>query len=399
MAVETRADRIWNRVIAGFAAAVVVTLAVTGIVVLGGVGKRSYSQATPDDVIKSAVLMVKNGDARLLPDLVYAENEEMRGTLKRLGILLGHVQKLAGAIKEKFPADMERYKKEAEAALASGKPPAGLGGLGGLLEQYGKRNGPPSDDDEDAMRDLAARIFADPYAWIEENEDRLSTVEVTDDVASVMVDGKPAMGVGLTLKLDGDKWYLALPTNVPPVTKIMPKAPEQWKMINSLIKILDNTALELTEDVKGGRLHNLKMIGDKAQEKVVFPGAIWAAAYAADMDARGRIDRNLRQYRERQKAWAKARNEDAAGKKVSEKVLAVMNRVAAKEIGALVRARKAVRWGEMSDKDFEYAVGELLVKHKLAVDLSGTLTGETVEATVAAWERGAGSELMKNAPK
>ena len=52
MSVQTRADRIWNRVIAGFAAAVVLTLALTGVVVLGGVGERHYSQATPDDVVR-----------------------------------------------------------------------------------------------------------------------------------------------------------------------------------------------------------------------------------------------------------------------------------------------------------------------------------------------------------
>ncbi len=395
MSVQTRADRIWNRVIAGFAGAVVLTLAITGIVVLGGVGKRYYSQATPDDVVKSAVLMVKNGDARLLPDLIYADNEEMRGSLKRLGVLLGHMQNLAGAIRKKFPEDIERYRKDAEDAIANGKPPAALAGL---VEQFSGRDGPPTADEEDAVRDLIARIFADPYAWIEQNEERLSTVDVTDDLASIMVDGKPAAGVGLTLKLDGDKWYLALPTNLPPVNRIMPKAPEQWRMINSLIKILDNTALELTDDVNQGRLGNLKAIGDKAQEKVIFPAGIWFAAYGADMDARGRIDRNLRQYRERQKAWAKARA-DAASEPVSEKLIGAMSRIAAKEVEPQVRARKATRWAELSDKDFEFRVAEWLVKHRLEVDLAGSLKSAAIDETVTKWEEGAGRDFAKKAPK
>jgi hypothetical protein len=395
MSVQTRADRIWNRVIAGFAGAVVLTLAITGLVVLGGVGTRSYSQATPDDVVKSAVLMVKNGDARLLPDLIYADNEDMRGSLKRLGVLLGHMQKLADAIRKKFPDDIERYRKDAEEAIAKGKPPAALAGL---IEQFSGRDGPPTADQEDAIRDIIARIFADPYAWIEQNEERLSTVEVTDDLASIMVDGKPAAGVGLTLKLDGDKWYLALPTNIPPVNRIMPKAPEQWRMINSLLKILDNTALELTDDVSQGRLTNLKAIGDKAQEKVIFPAGIWFAAYAADMDARGRIDRNMRQYRERQKTWAKSRADTPVGG-VSDKVLNALSRIAAKEVEPQVRARKATRWADLSDRDFEVRVAEWIEKHKLSVDLAGTLSGDSIDAVVAQWEAGAGSELSKKTPK
>lgn len=392
MSVQTRADKIWNRVIAAFAAGVVLTLAVTGYVVLVGVGDRQYSQATPDDVIKSAAEMVRNGDAHLLPNLLYADSPEMRSTLNRLGTLTGHVQKLAGSIKDRFPEDIERYRKEADEAIAQGKPPALLGAL---TAQMTGRTGPPSADQEAMMRDLIARIFADPYAWIEQNESRLTTVSVTDDLASILLDGKPVAGVGLTLKLEAEKWYLALPTNIPPISRAMPKAPEQWRMVNSLVKILDNTVLELDDDVQRGNLRSLKAIGDKAQEKIIFPGALWFGAYAADMDARGRIDRNLRQYRDRQKAWAKTRAEQPVDgvSGVSDKLLAALNRIAPLEIAPEVRARKARRWADFPDKAFEYAVAEWMTKHGLTVNLEGPLAGEAIDAAVARWEEAKGREL------
>lgn len=403
MAAGSRTDRIWNRVIGGTAVAVLLTLVTTAVIVLGGVGKPTYSQATPDDVVRSAVLMVKNGHAKYLPDLIYADSDEMRGSLKRLGILLGHLQELAGSIKTRFPEEIERYRLEAEAEIASGKPPAMLGALMGGLggNRSGGPPGPPDADQERAVRDLIARIFADPYGWIEQNEDRLSTIQVTDDLASILLDGNPVAGVGLALKLDGDKWYLALPTNIPPVSRVMPKAPGQWKMINSLVKILDNTVLELNEDVSQGRLSNLKGIGDKAQEKILFPAGIWFAAYAADMDARGRIDRNQRQFRDRQRAWAKSREERAGGSAegVTDGLTRAMSEIAGPEIEKLVRARKAPRWGEMSNSAFEAMVGEWLSARGLKIDLSAPLDRAAVDAALAGWKGINGRELASKSKK
>ena len=388
MPAQNSSDKLWNRVIAACAAVVVLSLGVTAVVVLGGLGKPYYSQATPDDVLRSAIAMVKNGDAKLLPNLIHADTPEMRGSLDRLGVLLGHMQQLAGSIRERFPEEIAKYRADAEEAIAKGKPPAVLGTL---LETMNS-NGPPRGDQEGAMRDLIARVFADPYGWIEQNESRLSTVSVTDDLASILVDGKPAAGVGLTLKLDGDKWYLALPTNLPPLARVMPKAPEQWAMMNSLFKILDNTVLELKDDVDRGSLRNLKAIGDRAQEKVMFPGAIWVAAYAADMDHRRRIDRNIRQFRERQRAWAAERAakpvDGVTG--VSDKLLTAMTTIAGEEIGPLVRSRREVRWGELSGEEFEREMAKWMVSHKLGVDIKGPLMGDSIDAMVSVWSQGRG---------
>jgi hypothetical protein len=52
-------------------------LAILGSLLLTACGDRGYSQKSPDEVLKTAKLMVERGEARKLSNLFYAENEEM----------------------------------------------------------------------------------------------------------------------------------------------------------------------------------------------------------------------------------------------------------------------------------------------------------------------------------
>jgi hypothetical protein len=167
-------------------------------------------------------------------------------------------------------------------------------------------------------------------------------------------------------------------------------------MFNSLIKLLDNTVLELADDVKQGRLRNLGSIGDKAQEKIIFPGALWVAAYSADLDARGRIDRAVRQFKQRRGAWEEART-NAAGADVPRPVVSpalskAIDTVAAREIETAVRARKFTKPAELSDTEFEQMVSGWLSKNGLDVKLSGPLNTDDVLKAVAEFE---GKETRK----
>ncbi|MBC7772127.1 MAG: hypothetical protein H7210_06515 [Pyrinomonadaceae bacterium] len=361
--------------------------------------KAVYSQATPDDLVSSAVLMVKNGDAKLLTRLIYADNDEMRKSLNRLGVLLDHMQGLAKGINKQFPEDIAKFRAEAEQAAKDGKTPAIMAVLSGGLKagagaagignrRPGGGGGSGRDEMESAVRDLVARLFADPYGWINQNSSRLSTLRVTDDMATITLDGQPVGGIGIPLKMADDKnWYIALPTGMPPISDIMPKAPQQWLMINSLVQLLDEVVVELTSDVNSGRLRNLKSIGDKAQEKVLFSAGLWFVAYSADLDARKRVDRAVRQFRERQKLWVKTREErpiDGVGG-VSSKLTGVFSRIAARELEPLVRARKGPKFADMTDPAFEQLLGEWIEKNNLGVNLQAPLVGASIDEAAARW--------------
>lgn len=387
--------RPWQRVAGVAAVCVLLGLFATLAYALLARPKAVYSQGSPDDLVASAVSMVKNGDAKLLTRLIYADNDEMRKSLNRLGVLLDHMQGLAKAINRQFPEDIARYRAEAEQAAKDGKTPAIMAALaGGMKAGAGAagigtgKGGGGQDEMESAVRDLVARLFADPYGWIEQNSSRLSTMRVTDDIATITLDGQPIGGVGIPLKMAEDKnWYIALPTGMPPISDIMPKAKQQWQMMNSLVQLLDEVVLELTSDVTTGRLRSLRSIGDKAQEKVIFSAGLWFVAYSADLDARKRVDRSVRQFRERQKVWVKAREErpiDGVGG-VSPKLTAVFSKVAAKELEPLVRARKGPKFAEMTDAAFEQLLAEWIRKNGLGVNLEAPLVGEAVDAAAARW--------------
>lgn len=405
-----------NQLIAGIAAVcVLLGLFVTIAYALLSRPKPVYSQATPDDLVQSAVAMVKNGDAKLLTRLIYADNDEMRKSLNRLGVLLDHVQVLAKAINRQFPEDIAKFRTEAEQAAKDGKTPAimavlaggmksgaGAAGFGNGKPGGGGGNGAGQDDMDSVISELVARLFADPYGWIEQNSSRLSTMYVNDDVYTITLDGQPVGGIGIPLKKGEDKnWYIALPTGMRPISDVMPKAPQQWLMINSLVQLLDEVVVELTSDVNNGRLNNLKSIRNKAEEKIIFSAGLWFVAYASDLDARKRVDRSVKQFRERQKLWVKTREEhpiDGVGG-VSPKLTSVFSKIAAKELDPLVRARKGPKFEEMTDAAFEQMLAEWIKKNKLGVNLEAPLTGEAIDAAAARWDEANEKAAGKTAKK
>lgn len=363
--------------------------------------KRSYSQSTPDDVVRSAVEMVKNGDTKQLGQLIYADSAEMRIFLDRLGDLFGHMQLLAAAVDQKFPAEMEELKRKAAEAVAQGKADPLLSAVAGAASGMGGRGRrganrePPSlgnrPVDEDQAMDLMNRLFADPYGWIERNAGRLSALKTTDDTASVMLDDKPLIPVvGLPMRMEDQKWYIALPTTFPGIADVMPRGKEQWSILCSTVKVLDRTVIEMTADVKSGGVTTLDSLGKRAREKAMLPAAIAFAAYGKELDIRNRVDRRIKQFQARTREWVKGRPPPAAEgddkPAVSPKLIGLLNRIAPAKLEPLVRKSKAPAFDGMSTGDYETLIATWLAEAGLAVQLDGELADTKVEAEVARWE-------------
>ncbi|CAN5680632.1 hypothetical protein BH11PLA1_BH11PLA1_20430 [soil metagenome] len=69
-----------------------------------------YSQATPQAVLDSMLTMMKAGDVKRLPDLVYAESKEYRIILNRVGSLMERMKELTVAVTARFPAEAAALK-------------------------------------------------------------------------------------------------------------------------------------------------------------------------------------------------------------------------------------------------------------------------------------------------
>jgi len=359
-------------------------LLAAGLACLAGCERRKdYSQDTPNDVIRSAVEMVRDGQTQRLPDLIAADNDEMRRMLDRLGVLFGNMQKLAAAAQERFPDDMAKIRAQAEKEAAEGGANPILSALSSA-RPGGGRGGPPSGDDENAMRGLINRLFADPYGWLDLNAPRLSAEKITDDQATVLLDGEPLIPVvGLPMIERDGKWYVSLPTNMPPLSLGWPRTKPQWDIIRSLVTIIDKAVIEMTEDIRQGRVGGLDQLANKAQEKMIFPAAMAFLAYQREMDVRTRVDRRLTQFRTRQREWVKSCKDK--GREVSPKLVQAIDRIAPQEMEQVVRQRVTLAIDKLSNADFEDLVSEWFRSRGLSVALDGDVSADAVDARIEAW--------------
>lgn len=249
----------------------------------------AYSQATPNDVIRSAAQMVKDNRADLLPSLLYAENDEMRRLYRAMGTFLKHTQDLAQSIQQKFPEEVAKLKKQGEEAAKKGQATTLFGQI--AQAQSRARRGPPDKSQQDAFNAALKRIFVDPYGSLDDGVDHLSTTPINDDVVAIMVDGKPMLApLGLTMRRvktdDREVWAVVPPLNIPGVANFVPKSKEEFQIWGSLIKTFDNVVVDLTKDVKSGAMKSLDDVSKKAGEKAFIPAAMTVFAYTQAMEAR-----------------------------------------------------------------------------------------------------------------
>lgn len=263
-------------------------LAAAVMMVAGCRREPAYSQATPDDVVQSAKLMVKNGRADRLSDLIYAENADMRALYQKLGRLMRSAQRLAVTLNEKFPKEVAELRAKAEKAAKEGKGSGLLGRLTGEARRSARRAATGERPNQgDAMDSAFKQILTDPYAWLDEHSSKLSTLPVNDDMASVLWDNKPVLPpLGLVMKKDAGKWYLVLPTNLPGVSSIMPKTKDEFAIWGSLIRTFDNAFIELDRDVRSGKTRSVDDVARAAGEKAFVPAAIGFIAYGRAVEIR-----------------------------------------------------------------------------------------------------------------
>lgn len=359
-----------------------------GLVVAGCERKQEYPQGTPDEVIASAVEMVKRGETSRLTGLVYADSPEMRVVLDRLGRLLENMQGLSAAARERFPEEFAKMRAEAEAAAASGKSTTLLGTL---MSQAGR--GRRGNANPDQARQLINQLFADPYGWLEVNAKRLSTVNADDTTAYVLLDGQPAIPIiGLPMRREKDRWYVALPTGVPPINQFWPRSREQWSILASIIKVVDNAVAETTNDVRAGAVSDMTGLIDKISDKALFPAGIAFVAFGKEIDIRARVDRRAAQFGKRRRDWVSERRKQgpAGGAGVSPALIEVIDDLAPVRIEADIRRQKRPAFEEMTTPRFEEVVREWLSAEGLSVPFDGDLASPTVDQAVERWKAAGG---------
>lgn len=236
---------------------------------------RPLPADSPDALIASVFSSVEQGRPDLIPSLIYAENPDLRLVLDALADLFDSLHSLAATIQQRFPSEVEALRAQ----------PAS-GGIAGALAgaQRAARSGTPQAPN---FSNASIRsMLADPFAAIRDARGRVSTAVVADDLAAVLLDSKPAFGVGLTLRRAEGRWWIDLPLNLPFISKYVPRNTEEHQILASMIQVVDNTVVDLRDDIRAGKCANLREVSELAGEKAFAPIALCIVAYDRAIKAR-----------------------------------------------------------------------------------------------------------------
>lgn len=338
----------------------------------------TYPQATPQDVLNSMVKMIKDGRVDRLPDLLYADSKEFRLVLNRLGGLMLRLQELTLAVADRFPtetADLRKRLESGSAADALSKITAGAGTLNSRPRridvnlQSGQKTGvdvnlPANDENarraqRDAFKEITDQIMANPFGVLEANAARLSTVSLADDQAAVLFDGKPIPPLGLTMKKENDAWFIVLPTNLPGVNQFLPETRNEWSILGSLIKALENSIAELRDDVRAGKITKIDQLAEKAGEKAFIPIGMIAVVYVKEMDVRVQRQKAMEQLRPRLDRWSNSRTAAGEDTELTKKLMDLVSKAAVEGLDKAIRqkiqdpTKPLPNWKELSDGELQ----------------------------------------------
>lgn len=373
-------------------------LALLAGLLMPGCRKRDpYSQASPEDVLASAIAMVKNGEAGKLTRLIYADTREYRSVLNRLSGLLDSLQSLGVEVKNRFPKDVEALRAQMVEKVKGADQ-------SGLAAKLNTESAPPAASTparmtgsearrrEQQFEDLSRQILADPFSLIEANADRLSVERLADDAATIKFDNEPLLMGAIQLKKHADQWYIELPLNLPFVSSFVPQTRNEWSIIGSLIKMTDAVVQELEADLKAGAVPRLELLANKAGEKAFMPGAMIVLVYGKEMDIRRQRERAVRAFRKRANTWAEARMQAGADPDSTRAIVAELAKVGVERLDALVRRRAAdpkvqiPKWEDLDDPALVALMNQWLQSVTDRGDVEASLTrarAEEIKSAVA----------------
>lgn len=343
--------------------------------------KDSYSQDTPEDVLASAIAMVKNGEAGKLTRLIYADSREYRSVLNRLSGLLDSLQSLGLEVKNRFPRDVEALRQQMVAGVGEADQQKVVAKLNSEADTTapGRMSGSEARRREQQFEDLSRQILADPFALIEANASRLSIERIADDQATLKLDDQPLLMGAIQLKKHDDQWFIELPLNLPFVSSFVPQNRNEWSIIGSLVKMTDGVVKELEADLKAGAIPRLELLASKAGEKAFMPGAMIVLVYGKEMDIRRQRERAVRAFRKRAGTWSEARMQGGADPDATRTIVEQVTKIAVERLDQLVRDRAAnpkvelPKWEDLDDAALAKWMNQWLQSVSDRGDVEGSL--------------------------
>jgi hypothetical protein len=242
----------------------VVGLATIGLAGCGG-SDLPYDTSTPEAVIESARLMVENGDADRLPELIHIDARdityedgvteasaiaEVKGKLSEL---LGRMWRVGEVLQERFPDETIDSLDEAIS----------------LVEGAGGGD----------WTDIVGQVLADPFGWLEDQESKLEILDLGDGTAAILWDDEPALGGFVAMIETDDGWRASVPIELVRDTEYWPNTRHEWSVIASMLLSIENGLEDFENQVANDEFTSLSQAaagaGRLLGESVVVQGIIY----------------------------------------------------------------------------------------------------------------------------
>ena len=243
-----------------------ILIALAGII-LSGCEDPEYDLSTPDKSVDAMKQMIEDGRADLLIQTLHLEPRDIEfadGVTEASAIedVRGKVSDLLGQLYRVSQELRERYANEVGEEIDVARGPLGMI-YGGFLEE------PMAD------------FLTDPFAFLRDQRERISTIDLGDGTAAVLWDDEPAFGgIGLQMREVDGEWQIDIPIGTPPISEFRPNTREEWAVIASMMLSFENALIDFEDRLNDGKFGSLADAAGEAGRMLGASAIVQGAIYA-----------------------------------------------------------------------------------------------------------------------
>jgi hypothetical protein len=242
------------------------------LVALAACKRPAYDTSTPEAALDAAVAMVQQGQAKQLPALIEIEARDVTfedGVTEasaiaevkaKAGDMLARLLRVAQALRDRFPKDVDREVKAATRKSAR------------------------------STRDFTVAILADPAAWLAAQRPRITATDLGDGTAALSLDGDPLLAGVLTMVQTPGGWRFRVPVELVRDNQYWPDTRHEWSVIASMMLAVEHALVDFQRDLDGGKIASLdaasSRVGRLVGESVVVQSIIYAAMKRPEAEAK-----------------------------------------------------------------------------------------------------------------
>ncbi|MBX3355070.1 MAG: hypothetical protein KF724_05160 [Phycisphaeraceae bacterium] len=219
-----------------------------------------YDTSTPDAALEAIRLMILEGRADLLPQMIelrarditfddgVTEASAIADVKAKSGDMLARLWRISTKIRERWPKQVEREVNSA----SRGRD----------------------------FEDTVTRVIVDPFAALDAQRGRLSVEDLTDGTAAILWEDEPVLGGFVRMVETNNGWRVEIEASALRTSRFWPDTRHEWAVIASMMLGIENALKDFERELDSGRFRDLaaasSRVGRLVGESVVAQSIIYA---------------------------------------------------------------------------------------------------------------------------